>query len=92
MPRFKSMNSLVLSLLYGPALTSVHDSTESEKVKVLVAQSCPTLWDPMDCSPPSSSSMEFSRHEYWSGFPFSSLEDLPDLGIKPRSPALQAEL
>ena len=25
------------------------------KVKVLVAQSCPTLWDPMDCSPPGSS-------------------------------------
>ena len=25
------------------------------KVKVLVAQSCPTLCDPMDCSPPGSS-------------------------------------
>ena len=28
---------------------------ESEKVKVLVTQSCPTLCDPMDCSPPGSS-------------------------------------
>ena len=28
---------------------------KSVKVKVLVAQSCPTLWDPMDCSPPDSS-------------------------------------
>ena len=27
----------------------------SRKVKVLVAQSCLTLWDPMDCSPPGSS-------------------------------------
>ena len=34
-------------------------------------------------------SMEFSRQEYWSGFPFPSPGDLPDLGIEPRSPALQ---
>ena len=32
--------------------------------------------------------MEFSRPEYWSGQPFSSLEDLPKPGIKPRSPVL----
>ena len=31
-------------------------------------QSCPTLCNPMDCSPPGSS-MGFSRQEYWSGFP-----------------------
>ena len=36
-------------------------------------------------------SMGFSRQEYWSGFPFPSLEDLPDPGIKPRSPTLQAD-
>ena len=36
-------------------------------------------------------SMEFSRQEYWSGLPFSSLEDLPDLGFKPRSLGLQAD-
>ena len=35
-------------------------------------------------------SMEFSREEYWNGWPFSSPGDLPDPGIKPRSPALQA--
>ena len=35
-------------------------------------------------------SMEFSGQEYWSGFPFPSPGDLPDQGIKPRSPALQA--
>ena len=34
-------------------------------------------------------SMEFSRPEYWSGQPFPSPEDLPNSGIKPRSPALQ---
>ena len=36
-------------------------------------------------------SKEFSRQEYWSGLPFSSPEDLPDPGIKPGSPALQAD-
>ena len=114
-------------------------------------QSCLTLWDPMDCSPPGSSvhrilqarilewvallsfrvsswyrdwtcisyascccwwqvlkcvwlfvtpwtvahqaplSTEFSRQEYWSGLPRSPLGDLPDPGMAPWSPALQAD-
>ena len=33
--------------------------------------------------------MKFFRPEYWSGLPFPSSEDLPDPGMKPRSPALQ---
>ena len=36
-------------------------------------------------------SMGFSRQEYWSGEPFPSPGDLPDPGIKPRSPTLQAD-
>ena len=36
-------------------------------------------------------SMGFSRQEYWSGLPFPSPGDLPDPGIKPRSPASQAD-
>ena len=103
-----------------------------------VAQSCPTLSDPMDCSLSGSSihgifqarvlewgaiafskawkwkvkvkslnhvrllatpwtaayqappSMGFSRQEYWSGLPCHS-EDLPNPGIEPRSPTLQAD-
>ena len=35
-------------------------------------------------------SMGFSRQEYRSGLPFPSPGDLPDPGIEPRSPALQA--
>ena len=35
--------------------------------------------------------MEFSRQEYWSGFPFPSPGDLPNPGIEPGSPALQAD-
>ena len=36
-------------------------------------------------------SMGFSRQEYWSGLPFHSIGNLLDSGIKPRSPALQAD-
>ena len=36
-------------------------------------------------------SMEFSRQEYWSGLPFPSPGDLPNPGIQPGSPTLQAD-
>ena len=36
-------------------------------------------------------SMGFSRQEYWSGLPFPSPWDLPNPGIEPGSPALQAD-
>ena len=36
-------------------------------------------------------SMEFSMQEYWHRLPLSSPEDLPDPGIEPRSPTLQAD-
>ena len=42
-----------------------------------VAQSCPTLSDPMDYSPPGPPSMGFSRQEYWSGLPCPPPGDLP---------------
>ena len=35
--------------------------------------------------------MGFSRQEYWSGLPFPSPGDLPDLGIELWPPALQAD-
>ena len=67
-------------------------SPPSLKWKCLVTQSCPTLCDPMDFSPPHTSlSIEFARQEYWSGFTFSSPEDLPDPGVEPGFPALQAD-
>ena len=46
----------------------------------LVAQSCPTLCDPMDCSPPGSS---VHGREYWSRLSFPPPRDPPNLGIKP---------
>ena len=36
-------------------------------------------------------SMGFSRQEYWGGLPFPSPGDLPDPGIEPQCPALQAD-
>ena len=47
-----------------------------------------TPWTVACQAPPS---REFSRQEHWSGLPFSSPGVLPDPGIKPRSPALQAD-
>ena len=35
--------------------------------------------------------MEFSRQEYWNGLPFPSPGDLPDPGMQPGPPALQAD-
>ena len=45
-----------------------------------IAQLCPTLCDPWA-----------TRQKYWSGLPFPSPGDLPDSGIEPRSPTLQAD-
>ena len=56
-----------------------------------VAQSCPTLCDPVDCSLPGFSVHGFPRQEYWSGLPFPSPGDLPDPGIEPGSPTLEAD-
>ena len=38
-------------------------------------QSCPTLRDPMDCSPPGSSAHGISRQKYWGGVPSPSLSE-----------------
>ena len=55
-------------------------------------KSCLTLCYPMDyIAQQAPLSMEFSRQEYWNGLPLPFLEDLPDPGIEPRSPALQAD-
>ena len=56
-----------------------------------VTQSCLTLCDPMDHSLPGSSVHGNFQAIHWSGLPFPSPGDLPDPGIEPRSPALQAD-
>ena len=47
-----------------------------------------TPWTVAHKAPPS---VRFSRQEYRCGLPFLSPGDLPDLGVEPRSPSLQAD-
>ena len=67
--------------------TTIICSTEKAKssLKVKVAQSCSTLCDLIDYT------MDFSRPEYWSGYPLPSPGDLPNPGIESRFPALRAD-
>ena len=59
---------------------------------VLVTQSCPTLFDPMDSSPPGSSVHGILQAKVleWIAI-LKSPGDLPDPGIEPESPSLQAD-
>ena len=61
------------------------------KVKVLFAQLCLTLCNPMDCSWPGSPvhGVLQARMLEWVAIPFSG--DLPNPGVEPGSPALQAD-
>ena len=71
----------------GPA-PSLYAGQLPQKVKVLAAQSCPTLCDPTDCNPPASSvhGILQARVLEWVAIPFSG--DHPDTGIEPTSPVL----
>ena len=87
----------LLNIIHCNSHTRQFCLNESE-VTVLVAQSCLTVCDSMDYGLPDSFvhgdsplSMGFSRQEDCSGLPFPSPGDLPDAGIEPRSPALQAD-
>ena len=83
-----SFNSIICKIskwihsLIGERLTKLKHSE--------VAQSCPTLCDPWTVACQAPLSMGFSRQEYWSGLPFPSPGDLPNPGVEPGSPALQA--
>ena len=79
-------NVLISGVQESDSVIYMHES-ESE-----VAQSCPTLCDPVDCSPPGSSvhGILQARILEWVALSFS--RDLPNPGIEPRSPALQADV
>ena len=55
------------------------------------AKSGLTPCNPVDYSPPGSSVQVILQQEYWNGLPFTSPRDLPDPGIEPGSPTLQAD-
>ena len=64
---------------------------ESESESHLVMSGVWPIVTPWTVAHQAALSMEFSRQEYWSGLPFPTAGDLPDPGIKPGSPALQAD-
>ena len=76
----------VTSFLEQILVHSYESESESE-----VAQSCPSLRNPVDCSPPDSSVLEIPPARILSGLPFPPPEDLPDPGIEPAFPALQVD-
>ena len=57
----------------------------------LVTQLCPILATPWTVTCQAPLSIGFPRQEYWIGLPFPSLGDLPNPGIEPGSPSLQAD-
>ena len=77
----------------SPALPggSFTTSAPPGKVKVKSLSRVRLFATPWNVAPQALPSMGFSRQEYWSGVPFPSPGDLPDPGIEPRSPALQAD-
>ena len=92
---FKNYSSGILSL--------PHPSIHTDKSKIIDNDQSPTkcsgsplylgvipiIWKSLSCV--ATLSMEFSRQEYWSGWPFPSPGDLPDSGIELRSPTLPAD-
>ena len=73
-------------------LSHLRSSNQALKVKVKVKvkslSSVRLFGTPWTVAYQASQSMGFSRQEYWSRLPFPSPGDLPDPGIKPRSPTL----
>ena len=84
--------AIILPPSAGSGYTTLYYNPESDGINVNVkslsrVQLFATPWTIAYLSPPS---IGFSRQECWSGLPFSSPGDLPDPGIEPGSPALQA--
>ena len=65
--------------------------TQDAKVKVKSLSRIRLFATPWTVAYQASLSMGFSRQEYWSGLPFPSPGDLPNPGIEPGSPALEAD-
>ena len=69
-------------------MRGVGGSDKERKKEKLLSCAFATPWTVADQAP---QSMGFSRQEYWSGLLFPSPGDLPDPGIEPRPPVLQAD-
>ena len=67
------------------------ETLESQRKKVKLLSRIRLFATPWTVACQASPSIGFSKQEYWSGLPFPSPGDLLDSGIKPRSPAMQAD-
>ena len=74
----------VPSTLWPPHPGTCHESLSDLKVKVLVAQSCLTLCDPMNCSLPGSSVQGILQARILEWVAMASSGDLSSPGIEPR--------
>ena len=72
-------------------LATANNVIISHKVKVKSLSRVQLFVTPWTVTHQAPLSMGFCRQEYWSGLPFPSPGDLPNPGIEPRSPALQAD-
>ena len=72
----------------GKVLSFIKWKNESESVSGSIKCDSATSWTVVSQA---LLSMEFSRQEYWNGLPFPSPGDVPDPGIGPGPPALQAD-
>ena len=72
-------------------LATANNVIISHKVKVKSLSRVQLFATPWTVTHQAPLSMGFCRQEYWSGLPFPSPGDLPNPGIEPRSPALQAD-
>ena len=84
------LKTVIENTLIGhrPDIKSAQSDLISEVKSLSCVQLFATPWTVAHQAPPS---MEFSRQQYWSGLPFPSPGYLPDPGIEPRSPTLQAD-
>ena len=85
---------IIFSLgLQAARVISAHVSHERPQIHAAakLLQSCPTLCNPMDCSLSGSSVYGIFQARVLEWLPFPSPGDLPDPGLKPRSPVLQAD-
>ena len=92
---FLNIWKFTVHILLKPGLENFEHYLSKVMLKILVkvkslsrVQLFATLWTVVYQAP---LSMGFSRQEHWSGLPFPSPADLPDPGIEPRSPELQAD-
>ena len=89
---FQRSHHLQLHTVPACVARSIHFSLTAPSLCVcLAAQLCPTLCNSRDCSPPGFFAHGILQVRILSGLPFPSPEGLPDPGIEPWSPALQAD-